>query len=166
MEEIQSTPMAPLVKVAHIPLQQAADQQRMYLASRPLPSLPRVLPNTPLPQSLSYRQPDMPDVPAMLGRQLLLQRLQTFRPAALLPDDETCAFPILKLAATAGQKPEKLSHQSSQAGIPRNPPYSIPGYFSSKTVLQEPGAGEALLGCGTLLFVSMVILAILYYLSL
>jgi hypothetical protein len=149
MDKFQPTIMQPMASAAHN-------------RSRPLD--PPLL-DTPLPESWPGIQPPAVSPAAMLGRQLMQRRLQTYRPVSQLSDDERYALPILRLAAAPGRPPE-TTHQPSRAGVPRTPPCSIPGYFTSKTTLREAGVGEALLGCGMLLLVSMLVLALLYYLSL
>jgi hypothetical protein len=151
MDKFQPTMMLPMARPAHIP-------------ERPQ-ELPLALADTPLPEPMLHIQPAAASPAAMLGRQLMQRRLQTFRPASRLIGDEPYTFPIRRLAAAPGRPPE-TTRQASRAGIPRTPPCSIPGYFTSKTTLREPRLGEALLGCGTLLLACMLVLALLYYLSL
>ncbi len=166
MNELQPIITPPAASGACILPRQIAAKQRAYTASRPPlpPELPLTLPDTPLPVALTYMPSANAYTAAMLGRQLLLRRLQTFRPAASLPDDEAYTFPILKLTTASVARPE-ITDQSSHAGLSRTPPFSIPGYFTSKTTPRDVGVGEALLGCGTLLLISVVLLAILYYLA-
>jgi hypothetical protein len=50
-------------------------------------------------------------------------------------------------------------------GIPVTPPYSIPGYFAKgEEERSEPGLSETLMGCGMLLLMGLVVVAVLYYL--
>ncbi len=48
--------------------------------------------------------------------------------------------------------------------IPRTPPCSIPGYYTSKSRREEPGVGEMLLGCGILLALAVAVLTVLFFL--
>ncbi len=53
----------------------------------------------------------------------------------------------------------------SSPGIPVTPPCSIPGYFAKgEEEGSEPGVGETLMGCGMLLLMGLVVVAVLYYL--
>jgi len=54
----------------------------------------------------------------------------------------------------------------SYPGIPVTPPCSIPGYFvKDKAKRSEPGFGETLMGCGMLLLIGVLVVAVLYYLA-
>ncbi|MFL5626836.1 MAG: hypothetical protein ACJ788_14730, partial [Ktedonobacteraceae bacterium] len=167
--------------------------QHVFAAPQ-LPTL-RTLPYTPLPAAPSPRQQPGLSYAPMHSRQFLIRRAQTFQPATTLPDDDAYIFPLLKLPATPGpaqypswyipQPPGPLNYMRQSfppapvTGVPSNrtpresltevsktPPCSIPGYFPRKSKLQEPGIAETLLGCGTLMLIGIVLLAVLYYLSL
>jgi hypothetical protein len=49
--------------------------------------------------------------------------------------------------------------------IPRTPPCSIPGYYTSKVDREEPGVGEMLLGCGILLALAVAVITVLFFLA-
>ena len=60
-----------------------------------------------------------------------------------------------------------VSPHTSSMGIPSTGaiPGSRPGYYSISERRPAPGLGETLLGCGSLLFLGIMVLILLYYLS-
>ncbi len=192
MENFQPTTRPLMAAIPQIPPWQIVANQHMFIAPQ-LQTLP-TLPYTPLPIAPSPRQQRSLSYAPMYGRQFLIRRAQTFQPATTLPDDDAYIFPLLKLPATPKpawhpswyipQKPGSLSymrrsfppdpvtgvpsniaHSASVTGAPKTPPCSIPSYFPHKSKMQEPGIAETLLGCGTLMLIGIVLLAVLYYLS-
>jgi len=77
---------------------------------------------------------------------------------------ETPGLLSLELSPIREIQPDFLI-RAPQMDIPATPPYSIPGYLASEVERQEPGVGETLLGCGMLLLLGIIALAILYYLA-
>jgi hypothetical protein len=189
MEHFQPIIVPPMAHVPQIPLQQVAGNQYVSMPHQLL--TPPVLPNTPMPLTLSPGRQRSSYLASTRNRQFLLRRVQTFHPAAIASDDDMRTFPILKLPATPKpplyipQMPGVLNHnhqlcplvpisgmqshivrQASMTGVPKTPPCSIPGYFPRSSKEREPGIGETLLGCGTLMLIGIALLAILYYLTL
>ena len=73
-------------------------------------------------------------------------------------------FMVLPRTPMPQQKGQEEIRYSSP-GIPVTPPYSIPGYFAKgEEEGNEPGLGETLMGCGMLLLMGLVVVAVLYYL--
>jgi hypothetical protein len=73
-------------------------------------------------------------------------------------------FMVLPRTPMPQQKGQEEIRYSSP-GIPVTPPYSIPGYFAKgEEEGNEPGLAETLMGCGMLLLMGLVVVAVLYYL--
>jgi hypothetical protein len=189
MEHFQPIIVPPMAHAPQITSRQVADNRNVYMPHQQQ-TLP-ILPNTPLPLSLSPGQQRSSYLASTRNHQFLLRRAQTFHPAAFASADDTHTFPILKLPATPKsplyipQMPGSLNYnhqlcrpapisdmqshivrQASITGVPKTPPCSIPGYFPRTSKDREPGIGETLLGCGILMLIGIALLAILYYLIL
>ena len=77
---------------------------------------------------------------------------------------ETPGLLSLELSPIREIQPDILI-RTSQMDIPATPACSIPEYLLSDVKRQEPGVGEALLGCARLFLIGIIFLLILYYLA-
>jgi hypothetical protein len=97
--------------------------------------------------------------------QVIVQR-KVYVPPKLTPQGPTpTPLPVRVSPVT-----EKIQYQYQLAvpilqAIPRTPPCSIPGYYTSKPSHEGPGVGEMLLGCGILLALGVAVFTLLFFLA-
>jgi len=142
------------LRLPQIPPQQAEEARRRHLPAK-------------IQQPVSWQNAPQPPIP------------QT--PEYSFPDEQHTTWqgisrtPMPQFFSTIGPQPPQTPPITLQQKIYTRAPHpryqSIPGrpilrYIPHKAKQKEPGLGESLLGCGVLLAILIVVLALLYYLSL
>ena len=142
------------LRLPQIPPQQAEEARRRYLPAA-------------IPQPVSWQNAQQPPIART--------------PEYSFPDEQhttwqgTPRTPMPQFFSTIGAQPPQTPPITLQQKIYTRAPHpryqSISGrpilrYIPSKAKQKEPGLGESLLGCGVLLVIGILILALLYYLSL
>ena len=172
----------PMAGIPQVPPEQVAGNRRVYIPPtfrRVTTPAYRCVPWPYIANRYVYIAPSLTRLPAY-------QYPPLSQPTTQMPDEYIS--PVIKLPANLHKPPmpqgvpetpgllslefspireiqPDILIRTSEMGIPATPPCSIPGYLAREVKRQEPGVGEALLGCGMLFLIGIIALLILYYLA-
>lgn len=140
MHDDQPIIIPPMVHIPQISPQVAVKKRWVYIP----PDIRR--------DAISQQSPSYPSYTYFLP--------QTPRPLPLYGATDQL-FPVDDMMRNVSPHTSSMGIPSSTGTIPR----SLSGYYSISERRPDPGMGEILMGCGSLLFLGVMVLVLLYYLS-
>ena len=180
MHDDQPIIVPPMARIPQVSPQVAARKRSVYIAPvlHRLPTTPRqfspspmVPPALPLPPVSPLPQPYRPNrlvyIPPEIHRDAAQQQSPSY--TYFLPQTPMPLPPYGEIdqLSPINDMMRNVSPYTSSMGIasPGAIPGSLPGYYSISKRRPDPGLGETLLGCASLLFLGVIVLVLLYYLA-
>lgn len=163
MQKPQPIIVPPMVRIPQISPQIIAQRRRGYFVPSPHGRSATPLQHSPLPPP--YRPHRLVYIPPEIRH----VRVTEQSPSLAHPIPET-PRPFLILSNTGQfspiqETPMNIFRYTSPMEMPATVTKSLVGYSPSSVERREPGSGETLMGCATLLLISIILLAILYYIA-
>lgn len=166
-------PITPMARIPQIPPQVVAIRRRVYVPpairqanqarqAAPLQFSPLAQPHRP--NRSFYIPPEMRYVQTTEQSSWLSRPLpETPRPFPLTRD--TGQFASIQKTPTNVFQPSITRGMPVASAASTTLPHSQVGYTPTSTRRSDPGVGETLLGCATLLVIGIIVLVALYYLA-